>query len=71
MNANGFVYAAGMSNQLALDIPEDKWDVKLIDELGTLRKLFRHLVRIRGVYTDGIQNGVIHFPGNIKLMNQI
>ncbi|WP_272913748.1 hypothetical protein [Halalkalibacter okhensis] len=34
MDTSGIIYAA------ATEIPESKWDIKLIPEVGTLRKLF-------------------------------
>lgn len=63
MDTNGFIYAAKMTNALAEEIPESKWDMKLVPELGTLRKLFLHMVRVRDVYRDGLKTGNIEFPG--------
>ncbi|WP_096438750.1 DinB family protein [Alteribacter populi] len=65
MNASGFLYAAKMTNLLAIETPEIHWDKQLIVELGTLRKLFIHIVRVRDVYRDGLKTGVIQFPGHL------
>lgn len=65
MDINGYLYAANMTNLLAVEISEEKWDEKLISELGSLRKLFIHMVRVRDVYRDGVRNGVIQFPGKL------
>lgn len=67
MDTNGFIYAAQMTNALANKIPESKWDIQLAPELGTLKKLFRHMVRVRDVYRDGLKTGCIEFLGNITL----
>ncbi|UOE95047.1 DinB family protein [Alkalihalobacillus sp. LMS39] len=63
MDTNGLLYAAKMTNVLAKEIPESKWDIKLVQELGTLRKFFKHMVRVRDVYRDGLKTGNIQFPG--------
>ncbi|WP_404450698.1 DinB family protein [Virgibacillus necropolis] len=65
MDTKGFIYAATMTNRLAEDISEEQWDSKLIAELGTLRKLFIHMVRIRDIYRDGLHTGIITFPGEL------
>ncbi|MBO8157731.1 MAG: DinB family protein [Bacillaceae bacterium] len=65
MNAKGFLYAAQMTNALAREIPESRWDESLMDELGTLRKLFVHIIRVRDVYRDGMKSGKVVFPGNL------
>lgn len=65
MDTNGFMYAATMTNRLAEDIPEKHWDHKLIAELGTLRKLFFHMIRIRNIYYESLYTGVINFPGKL------
>ncbi|MBM7540861.1 DinB family protein [Amphibacillus cookii] len=65
MDTNGLVYAAKMTNSLAKEIPESNWDAQLIPELGTLRKLFRHMVRVRDVYCDGLKTGCVCFPGEL------
>jgi uncharacterized damage-inducible protein DinB len=65
MDAIGFVYAAKMTNRLAIEIPENQWDKQLITELGTLRKLFIHLIRVRDTYTEGLRKGTVSFPGVI------
>lgn len=64
-DVSGYLYAARMTNQLATDIPEKIWDEKLISELGSLKKLFLHMIRVRNVYADGLQTGVIAFPGKL------
>jgi uncharacterized damage-inducible protein DinB len=61
--SNGFIYAAKMTNSLAKEISESNWDVQLTPQLGTLRKLFKHMVRVRDVYCDGLKTGDIYFPG--------
>ncbi|WP_416148721.1 DinB family protein [Salipaludibacillus sp. HK11] len=63
LNSNGFKYTATMTNALALEIPKNCWDTVLIPELGTLRKLFIHIVRLRDVYRDGLITGEVEFPG--------
>ncbi|WP_078596533.1 DinB family protein [Evansella clarkii] len=65
MVVNGFLYAARSTNALAEEIPEKAWDIQLIPELGTLRKLFIHIVRVRDVYSDGLQTGTVQFPGKL------
>lgn len=69
IDPSGFLYAADMTNRLALHIPEDQWDIKLIEELGTLRKLFVHMIRVRDIYRDGLRTGVIKFPGESPRRN--
>ncbi|WP_235793262.1 DinB family protein [Virgibacillus salidurans] len=54
-----------MINTLAEEIPENKWDVQLIENLGSLRKLFIHIIRVRDIYRDGLRTGIIEFPGNL------
>ncbi|MEC5423288.1 DinB family protein [Virgibacillus sp. C22-A2] len=63
MDVNGFAYSASLTNALTIEIPESKWDIQLIPELGTLRKLFIHIVRVRDVYSDGLRTGKVEFPG--------
>lgn len=65
MDSNGFIYAANMTNALAKEIPESKWDKQLISEVGSLRKLFTHIVRVRDTYKEGIRSGNISFPGTL------
>ncbi|TFJ91305.1 DinB family protein [Lentibacillus salicampi] len=65
MDSSGFMYAAKMTNALAMEIPEDKWDNRLVPELGVLRKLFIHIVRVRDAYRDGLKTGVVQFPGEL------
>ncbi|MFA1819286.1 DinB family protein [Virgibacillus oceani] len=71
MNIKAFLYAANMTNTLAKDIPEDKWNNKLIPELGTLRKLFIHIIRVRNVYREGLISGAIQFPGKLPVTEDI
>lgn len=63
MNINGFIYSAKLTNALASEVSENKWDIKLISELGTLRQLFKHMIRVRDVYRNGLKTGIIEFPG--------
>ncbi|WP_194841300.1 hypothetical protein [Salinibacillus xinjiangensis] len=65
IDVNGFIYSAKLTNALANEVPESNWDVQLIPELGTLRKLFLHIVRVRDIYRDGLRIGEIHFPGSL------
>lgn len=65
MDVNGFVYSAKLTNALAIEVPESKWDIQLIPELGTLRKLFLHIGRVRDVYSDGLRTGTVEFPGTL------
>ncbi|MEN1969060.1 DinB family protein [Lentibacillus sp. N15] len=65
MDTRGFLYAANMTNALAREIPENKWDDRLVEELGSLRKLFIHIIRVRNVYRDGIWTGMVEFPGDL------
>lgn len=65
MDSNGFLYAAKMTDALAKEISETKWDIQLITELGSLRKLFIHIIRVRKIYRDGLRTGVVEFPGNL------
>ncbi|WP_179298848.1 hypothetical protein [Evansella halocellulosilytica] len=65
MDTKGFIYAANMTNELATEIPDEKWDLRLSTELGTLRKLFSHIIRVRDVYAEGLREGEIHFPGKL------
>ncbi|GEL78221.1 damage-inducible protein DinB [Tenuibacillus multivorans] len=65
MNADAFRYAANMTNELAVTIPEKYWDTSLVTDLGTLRKLFIHMIRVRDIYANGIQTGIIEFPGSL------
>ncbi|MDV2581410.1 DinB family protein [Alkalibacillus haloalkaliphilus] len=65
MDTNGLIYAANMTNILAKEIPESNWDTQLVPELGTLRKLFTHMVRVRDVYREGLKTGIIQFPGEL------
>ncbi|GAA0466023.1 DinB family protein [Alkalibacillus silvisoli] len=67
MNTKGLIYAANMTNILAKEVPESCWDLKLVTELGTLRKLFTHMIRVRDVYRDGLKTGIIQFPGELPL----
>ncbi|MEI3612338.1 DinB family protein [Pseudogracilibacillus sp. SO30301A] len=65
-----------MTNTLAEEIPENKWDVQLIKELGSLRKLFIHIIRVRDIYRDGLRTGIVEFPGDLpssdgKLIEQL
>src|SRR5690625_1498332 len=60
-----------MTNSLAKEIPEEKWDQQLILELGSLRKLFVHIIRVRNVYRDGLITGSIQFPGKIPASENI
>ncbi|MBT2599370.1 DinB family protein [Oceanobacillus sp. ISL-73] len=64
MDINGFLYAANMTNALAKEVPETKWDCQLIEELGTLEKLFIHIIRVRDIYRDGLRTGIVDFPGD-------
>ncbi|MFZ4452772.1 DinB family protein [Salibacterium aidingense] len=63
MKSDGFTYAADMTNQLAEELPEPLWDKPLIDEVGTVRQLFRHIIRVRGVYSSAFVTGKVEFPG--------
>ncbi|RSL33098.1 DinB family protein [Salibacterium salarium] len=65
MKSDGFIYAADMTNQLAEELPEQLWDKPLIDELGTIRKLFKHMIRVRGVYSSALKTGKVEFPGHL------
>lgn len=58
MDIRGFIYAARMTNQLADEISEEHWDRTLVVGLGTLRKLFFHIVRIRDIYCKAL----VDFP---------
>lgn len=71
MDANGFLYAAKMTNALAAEIPESQWDIQLIAELGPLRKLFIHIVRVRDIYRDGLRTGMIEYPGKLPTRNDV
>ncbi|MFD2045487.1 DinB family protein [Ornithinibacillus salinisoli] len=71
MDVNGFIYAAKQTNVLAKATPVRKWDDQLIPEIGSLRKLFIHIVRVRDVYRDGLRTGVIHFPGKLLRTNRL
>ncbi|PTX55309.1 hypothetical protein C8P63_11916 [Melghirimyces profundicolus] len=63
MNADGYRYAAEMTDRLTTVIPRDGWDRKLVPELGSPARLFAHLIRVRGVYRDGFYTGELRFPG--------
>ncbi|WP_233269503.1 DinB family protein [Alteribacillus sp. YIM 98480] len=65
INTNGFIYAADMTNQLAEELPEKLWDKPLIAELGTIRKWFMHMIRVRGVYAGSLMTGKVEFPGHL------
>ncbi|WP_245835773.1 DinB family protein [Virgibacillus ndiopensis] len=65
MDSNGFLYAAKMTDALAKEISETKWDIQLITELGSLRKLFIHIIRVRNIYRDGLRTGFVEFPGDL------
>ncbi|WP_246516580.1 DinB family protein [Salicibibacter cibarius] len=52
---------------MAKEIPENKWDIQLIEELGSLRKLFIHIIRVRNIYRDGLRTGIVEFPGEPPL----
>ncbi|ADU32219.1 DinB family protein [Evansella cellulosilytica] len=71
MDVKGFIYAAKMTNALAKEIPESSWDTPLIRELGTLRKLFIHIIRVRNVYRNGLETGVVQFPGELPSSENI
>ncbi|MBB6450995.1 putative damage-inducible protein DinB [Geomicrobium halophilum] len=58
-----------MTNTLAKEIPENKWDIQLIEELGSLRKLFIHIIRVRNIYRDGLSTGIVEFPGDLPSSN--
>ncbi|WP_227003952.1 DinB family protein [Salicibibacter halophilus] len=58
-----------MINILAEEIPENKWDVQLIEDLGSLRKLFNHTIRVRDIYRDGIRTGIVEFSGDLPSSN--
>ncbi|UTR10021.1 DinB family protein [Evansella sp. LMS18] len=65
MVVNGFLYAARTTNALAEEVTENAWDTQLIPELGTLRNLFIHIVRVRDVYRNGLKTGEVQFPGKL------
>lgn len=71
MNTAALLYAAKMTNALAKKIPNETWDKQLIPELGTLRKLFIHIVRVRNVYRDGLITGSVQFPGKLPASENI
>ncbi|AIC92731.1 hypothetical protein [Shouchella lehensis] len=71
MKTDGLEYAMKMTNELAYSIDKKHWDVSLLEELGSLRKLFIHMIRVRNVYCEGLKYGNISFPGSLpstKLM---
>jgi uncharacterized damage-inducible protein DinB len=71
VDVNGFIYSAKMTNAMAQEIPENEWDVQLISELGTLRELFMHIVRVRDVYREGLKTGTLQFPGNLPIESRL
>ncbi len=76
MDIKGLEYAIGMTNQLSETISIEKWDEPLMKDIGTLRKLFVHLVRVRNIYRDGLETGVLAFPGvrpqkSVDLKNEL
>ncbi|SDI91835.1 hypothetical protein [Natribacillus halophilus] len=64
MEAAGYLYAAGMTNALAEEVPDAYWEEPLITELGTLRELFLHMIRVRNVYKESLETGSVTFPGD-------
>ncbi|KQL57000.1 MULTISPECIES: hypothetical protein [Bacillaceae] len=65
MKTDGLEYAMKMTNELAYSIDKKHWDVSLLEELGSLRKLFIHMIRVRNVYCEGLKYGNISFPGSL------
>ncbi|RQW23328.1 DinB family protein [Bacillus sp. C1-1] len=65
MKTEGLEYAMKMTNELAFSIDKKHWDVVLIDKLGSLQKLFVHMIRVRNTYCEGLKSGNISFPGNL------
>lgn len=63
MDAQGFLYAAGMTDQLARFVDAGQWETALNPVLGSPRQLFQHMVRVRGVYRSGLMTGLIQLPG--------
>ncbi|WP_059104517.1 DinB family protein [Shouchella shacheensis] len=63
MDAKSFLYAAEMTDQLTTVIREADLHRPLVPELGTPYQLFCHLIRVRGVYRNGLISGKVEFPG--------
>ncbi|AXF56432.1 DinB family protein [Salicibibacter kimchii] len=59
-----------MTKTLAKEIPKNKWDIKLIEEVGSLRKLFIHIIRVRNIYRDGLRTGIVEFPGDLPISDE-
>ncbi|WP_099300715.1 damage-inducible protein DinB [Bacillus sp. Marseille-P3800] len=65
METKGLEYAMKMTNELAFSIKKEYWNLALVDHLGTLEKLFIHLIRVRSIYSNGLKSGIISFPGHL------
>ncbi|WP_420824558.1 DinB family protein [Sulfobacillus harzensis] len=52
-----------MTDALLDVIHESQWSTRLIAELGSPANLFFHMIRVRDVYRDALETGILSFPG--------
>jgi uncharacterized damage-inducible protein DinB len=63
MDAKGYLNAAEMLDMLSTTVEKERWNEILIPSLGSLGRLFAHMVRVRDVYRDSLLTGRVVFPG--------
>ncbi|MNJ47245.1 hypothetical protein D3C77_423990 [compost metagenome] len=63
MNSKGYLYAAEMLDLLVTVVNKEKWNDVLIPELGSLGRLFAHMIRVRDVYRKSLITGRVILPG--------
>jgi uncharacterized damage-inducible protein DinB len=64
LEVKGYLYAAEMTDMLTTIMDKKDWDKVLVPELGSLARLFAHMIRVRGVYRNALLTGIVQFPGN-------
>lgn len=63
MESKGYLYAAEMLDLLSTVVHKDKWNEVLIPELGSIERLFAHMIRVRDVYRKSLITGRVILPG--------
>lgn len=67
MDAKTYKYAAEMLDELTTVVDKEKRDDILLPELGSLNRLFAHVIRVRDVYRDRLRTGRVVLPGNASV----
>lgn len=58
---NSWSYLRGMTKSFIECVPEDKWDFAASDRHSAMRKQFRHMVWVSGLYNHAIKTGTMDF----------